>query len=191
MAKENVQAYLSQPGVQALRSRMGTSPKNIMVPQTCLEGMGRIALVDQNSVTWAIGDAFVIPERDVLEAALFGQDVNGRKAFGFTVQLKDGSAKNCFFSSFTKTAVPYKAVGTEFVRDEATEILQSNTPFANHVRGLGTQLDIFNYLADNAGKTIKVTDVKSVDIARRDWSKENTPIVGLQKTKVAFFNLEG
>lgn len=189
MASEKAQQFLSKPGIASLRTRItsggGNTDKTAILKKLALK-----PTMDPESVIWRENDAFVIPEREILEESLFDQNVRGNSAFGFHVELTTGDAKNAYLSSFIKVAVPYKvddATG-EYVRDG--DAVRSETEFGAQCRNLGNMLEIFNFICDNAGKTIRVKKVSEVITATRTYDeKGNSVITGLNKTRIPHFEL--
>lgn len=182
----------------SLRSRIAQSPRNELRTAACLEHMARIPIkyVDTDLTNWFVGDAFIIPQKEVLESNLYGYDVCGRRSYGFFIETQE-RAVYCDFAVFVRSVIPYKPEGEGFVRDDTKGCIQSNTDFAKQIRSLDSQLDVFNYLCANAGRTIEVTDIRIVETAYdwniRDWnryymSEVDAPVRYLRKVSVPFFD---
>lgn len=190
MASEKVNQFLSNPGIAALRSRI-TAGGGSANSKDILKALASKPTMDPETVVWRENDAFVIPEREIMEASLFDQKVRTNSAYGFHVTLNNNDAKNAYMSGFVKAVMPYKVDETtgEYVRNG--EVVRSTTDFGAKCRALGTHLDIFNYICDNAGKTIRVKKVDEVITAARTYDdKGNSVITGLTKTRVPHFELE-
>lgn len=180
--------------IGVLRAVVSNISKSISCPATCLAGMARTYCLTSDRVycprPFLVGDAFIIPQKDVLESNLYGFDVGmgNLKSYGFYIENQEGRAKFCDFSLLVGTVIPYKSEGSDFVRDDLKGRIQSDTDLAKQIRGMSTQLDIFNYLCANAGKTIEVIDTKIIDIPRIDLSTPARKIIGLRPFTLPIFD---
>lgn len=177
-----------------LRDYASNISKSISCPATCLAGMARTYRLISDVVyyprSFSVGDAFIIPQKDVLESNLYGFDVGmgNLKSYGFFIENQEGHAKFCAFSLLAGTVIPYKSEGSDFVRDDLKGCIQSDTDLAKQIRAMSTPLDIFNYLCAKAGKTIEVIDTKIIDIPRRDLSTPARKIIGLRPFTLPIFD---